>query len=249
MEETQEERRKRQCREATARWRARHKDEVRASAKARRLANLDEMRRRDREAQKRRYDANPEEARARAKAFVSKNREPARIRSAEWRKANPERAKELSLASRRQRKERWEEFLAWERARYHKDPAKKLQRQKAARADPVVAARLAAYQREYAKSHPDVFAIRCAFRKAAKLNATPPWCDLDAVAEVYQRARKLSLATGIAYEVDHIIPLRSKRVCGLHIPQNLQILTRTENRRKHNKLIHGETGSESEVGL
>lgn len=34
------------------------------------------------------------------------------------------------------------------------------------------------------------------------------------------------------HEVDHIIPLMHHKVCGLDVPANVQILTKTENRRK-----------------
>lgn len=40
-----------------------------------------------------------------------------------------------------------------------------------------------------------------------------------------------------AYEVDHITPLTSDVVCGLHTPANLQVLLRSENRSKGNKLL------------
>jgi 5-methylcytosine-specific restriction endonuclease McrA len=52
---------------------------------------------------------------------------------------------------------------------------------------------------------------------------------------VYKEAARLTGATGIRHEVDHIIPLRHPRICGLHIPANLQILTSDQNKRKSNQ--------------
>jgi 5-methylcytosine-specific restriction endonuclease McrA len=65
--------------------------------------------------------------------------------------------------------------------------------------------------------------------RAAKLNATPLWADLEAIKRIYEKAA----ASGM--EVDHIIPLRSKVVCGLHVENNLQLLTREQNASKGNK--------------
>jgi hypothetical protein len=74
-------------------------------------------------------------------------------------------------------------------------------------------------------------------RYAAKLNATPFWSEREAIAVLYEEARRLTLETGIDHHVDHIVPLQSKRVCGLHVFANLRIVTADENKRKSNKLI------------
>lgn len=80
---------------------------------------------------------------------------------------------------------------------------------------------------------------KSAKRRAAKLLATPSWLsedDLKRISIVYGLAGFKSFVTGTPHEVDHIVPLQGKNVCGLHVPWNLQILTKTENARKFNKL-------------
>ena len=47
-------------------------------------------------------------------------------------------------------------------------------------------------------------------------------------------------AFGIPHEVDHIVPLTSKVVCGLHWEGNMRVVTRRVNRSKVNKLIEHE---------
>lgn len=72
-------------------------------------------------------------------------------------------------------------------------------------------------------------------RRASKLTATPSWADTSRIKAIYIQARKLSESTGNLYTVDHIVPLRSSIVCGLHCESNLQVMLRTENIRKSNK--------------
>lgn len=74
-------------------------------------------------------------------------------------------------------------------------------------------------------------------RRATKIFATPKWLtqeDRRSIASVYERAATLTAQTGEKHEVDHIVPLRSKVVCGLHVPWNLAVLLAYKNRSKSN---------------
>jgi hypothetical protein len=70
--------------------------------------------------------------------------------------------------------------------------------------------------------------------KAAKLRATPRWADKKAIATIYRLALAIEKRTGQRMHVDHIVPLQSKWVCGLHCESNLQVLPGPENEGKRN---------------
>ena len=73
-------------------------------------------------------------------------------------------------------------------------------------------------------------------RYARQRSALPKWSDLDSIKVFYEEAKRITLETGIAHEVDHIIPLAGLNVSGLHVPQNLQVIPAHINRRKGNRL-------------
>lgn len=81
----------------------------------------------------------------------------------------------------------------------------------------------------------DVGTAKTAKRNAGAKQATPGWADQTKIRAVYKAARLITEATGISHHVDHIIPLNGKTVSGLHNEFNLQVLTKTENLKKHNK--------------
>jgi hypothetical protein len=84
-------------------------------------------------------------------------------------------------------------------------------------------------RRAYRKANPAQSSAWVSERRAARVNATPPWADKGAILAIYQEAVDKGLS------VDHIIPLKHDLVCGLHVAGNLQLLTISENSRKGNK--------------
>jgi 5-methylcytosine-specific restriction endonuclease McrA len=77
---------------------------------------------------------------------------------------------------------------------------------------------------------PDVVARRNIlnrFRGESK-HIVPAWGQ-EGVTDAYIEAQYMQM------DVDHIIPLNHPLVCGLHVWDNLQILTKSANRSKRNK--------------
>lgn len=79
------------------------------------------------------------------------------------------------------------------------------------------------------KKHSPTHQAITAKRRSSKLQATPSWAELDLIKTVYSKAKELGS------HVDHIVPLKSKTVCGLHCWANLQILPPETNTSKGNR--------------
>jgi len=96
------------------------------------------------------------------------------------------------------------------------------------------------YKLRHKERNPEYYKALTSVRKRRHRNATPKWITAEqklAMRQLYLQAMKLTKLTGVRYVVDHIAPLISDEVCGLHVPWNLQVMTQDENLRKSNKLL------------
>lgn len=91
--------------------------------------------------------------------------------------------------------------------------------------------RLKEYRSEYVK-RPEVKARVRAYSKSFSRRlrvCCPPWQSRSDVVNFYKSVK------GTGLEVDHIVPIKSDLVCGLHCIDNFQLLTRSENASKGNR--------------
>lgn len=81
-------------------------------------------------------------------------------------------------------------------------------------------------------------AAKSAMSHRTRRVAAPPWLTEDHKKEIegfYWLAKDLKAVSGQDYHVDHIIPIKGKTICGLHVPWNLQVLPSDVNISKGNR--------------
>jgi len=175
------------------------------------------------------YAANKDREKARAANHRAKYPEQHKITTAAWRAANKERHAEMQRRWREQNKERMRHYRA---AQYEENRAREnaLARQWKALHREELALKAAERQRD----HPELKRHYQNLRRARQMRATPAWTDPKTLLPFYQDAVAKTKETGIEHEVDHIVPLASPWVCGLHCEANLQVTPSAANRRKNN---------------
>lgn len=97
------------------------------------------------------------------------------------------------------------------------------------------AERLKTYHCSYRKDNTGQFVAYGVARRTGEKLATPAWANLQDVNKIYAEAKRLEKLDGVKRHVDHIVPIKHKLVCGLHVEHNLQILTASENVKKSNR--------------
>lgn len=95
--------------------------------------------------------------------------------------------------------------------------------------------RFEAMRKAWAARNPTAMLSRVRKRQAKLLSAMPKWANEFFIQEIYDLRARREKALGIPFEVDHIIPLQSKIVCGLHVEYNLRVIPKSVNQAKSNK--------------
>lgn len=173
--------------------------------------------------------ANAERINARSQQWYAANKEQAKATRADWRARNAEKDRADIAAYQAENRDRlkiaasiWSKRNSVKRNAYaakHRSEHKE---------------KVLAQGAQWRRLNRDKVNAKKSRRIAAKLLATPLWADSEMIREIYKLASQTSADTGLPYHVDHIVPLKSKWVCGLHCEANLQILPGLENQSKSN---------------
>lgn len=160
--------------------------------------------------------------------WARNNRDRASAAARAWRAANPGRIKEFrgkipSELRRRYDRDSYERHAEKRRARrrayYHANKEQQSER-----------------NREWRALNPGKNAAKSMAYEARKKQAMPAWADRAAIDAVYERCAAMNRLGDTQYQVDHIMPLASPIMCGLHVDYNLQIIPARENQSKGNRV-------------
>lgn len=206
------------------------KDKERERSRRRREIDSEGINRRARE----QYAKNPGRQRARSRRKWELTSQARRDEKNARRREKAQENPEIRLAKRRERRIRNRDAQRQADRAWKQENKEKVSAQTAARRL-VRRDELNAMQRARHHANPGKYNARTAKRAAFKKRALPAWADLLAIQEFYVEAARLTISTGVKHEVDHIVPLDSPLVCGLHVQSNLEVKTQRENRKKSNK--------------
>jgi hypothetical protein len=154
------------------------------------------------------------------KEYAQRNKEKAYAKVKAWREANPE---------------KWAEQNKRYAIKYPEKLVAKTIKWKIN--NPIRAVEISRNTRQ--KNAARIQANKAKYR-ADKRKRTPKWVDSEElwlIKEVYDLAIKRTKLFGFSWHVDHIIPLNGKKVSGLHVINNLQVIPGKANLLKNNNYV------------
>ena len=166
-------------------------------------------------------------------------------RAAEYRSRNPDKTKESCARSNVKNAERVaatkkayraanpEKVKASRKAAYIKNRERELEAARKYKADNKAV--LAEKAKDWLASNGALNRFYRSERRALERKAKPIWYEKSPVKDIYYLAAQKSKETGEEWHVDHIVPLKSDLVCGLHWHGNMQVITGSENQSKSNR--------------
>lgn len=89
--------------------------------------------------------------------------------------------------------------------------------------------------KRYKKRNPHMHCLFQKHRSARLKSGTPIWSNRFFLDEAYSLAELRSKITGFSWHVDHVVPLISKLVCGLHAHTNVRVIPGRINASKSNR--------------
>lgn len=179
-------------------------------------------------------DRNRAEVLARRKLYRSRNRQSLSAKRKQYYSVNKVRAAETrrtwtakNSVKAKALKQKWlasDRGLAWQREYALKYRARNIQK-------------VLQNEQRYRDCNREACRDRLRAVHAHRRSAVVSWADQNEIKRIYREARCKSVVEGLAYEVDHVIPLKGKTVSGLHVEYNLRIVPKKINRRKGNRLL------------
>ena len=182
--------------------------------------HIEKYKKENKENRKKYYENNKESISEKGKIYRSKNKEALKIKRENYYLEHKEQAK----------------LRAMEWDKNHPKEVKERVKRYADKNREIVRER----QRLCKKNNPGNITFHVAKRRSMKMKATVTWINDFFVKEAYKLAKLREKLTKIKWHVDHVIPLKGKYVCGLHVHNNLQVIPAITNIKKSNHYSLGE---------
>lgn len=166
-----------------------------------------------------RYAANKERIKAVNKAWAMANPEKDKTAKNNWRKNNKAKCMLYVANNKAKNKAKWIAYQHAYNQKYYEMNKE------------TIKANVSLWR----KNNPGAHNEANAKRRAGQSKATPSWANQFFMREAYHLAKLRTKATGYLWHVDHIVPLQSLLVCGLHVENNLRVIPGLLNCKKNNR--------------